>query len=116
MQLLSLFRGGEHDPAAAQRRRRKRAAKRALAARLRSDEPPGARARGRSHALTAADASRGCGAARLTDSILEYWWSLADEDKDGVLVAREAVAFLNLSGLPREALARVWCVPLRRPT
>jgi hypothetical protein len=42
MQLLSLFRGGERDPGATQRRRRKRAAKRALAARLRSDSPPGA--------------------------------------------------------------------------
>ena len=66
--------------------------------------------------LFLADASCGFDAARLTEAILEYWWSLADEDKDGVLVAREAVSFLNLSGLPREALARVWCVPLRRPT
>ena len=94
MQLLSLFRGGEKDPAAAQRRRRKRAAKRALAARLRSEAPP----------------------ARLTEPVLDHWWSLADEDKDGVLIAPEAVAFLNLSGLPREALARVWCVALGRPS
>ena len=73
-------------------------------------------ARGRGRGLLGVDVSRGPGAARLTQSILEYWWSLADEDKDGVLVAREAVSFLNLSGLPREALARVWCVPLRCPT
>ena len=55
-----------------------------------------------------------CAPARLTADILDYWWSLADEDADGVLSAPEAVAFLSLSGLPREALARVWCV--KRPT
>jgi hypothetical protein len=34
---------------------------------------------------------------------------LADADADGALSAREAVAFLTRSGLPRDALARIWC-------
>jgi len=110
LSLLSLFRGGERDPAAAQRRRRKRSAKRALAVRLRSDSPPGVLASA-CLAATRRALTRPCGEARLTEAILDYWWSLADVDADGVLVASEAVSFLSLSGLPREALARVWCVP-----
>ena len=63
----------------------------------------------------AADARR-CTRARtaaLSETQLKRWWVSADEDCDGSLNTREAVAFLSRSGLSRAALARIWCASHR---
>lgn len=42
------------------------------------------------------------------DALYRRWFPLADTDNDGRVTGQDAVAFFQLSGLPKDALARAW--------
>ena len=42
------------------------------------------------------------------DALYRRWFPLADTDNDGRVTGQDAVTFFQLSGLPKEALARAW--------